>query len=95
VLTGPEPISPRQRAAVIGDVLGEPIAFVELTRDQAREQMAAAMPEPLIEGTLSFNGAPTPEERQVGPDAATVLGRSPHHFADWVRRNMGAFRDEG
>jgi uncharacterized protein YbjT (DUF2867 family) len=95
VLTGPEPISPRQRAHIIGDALGEPLTFVELTREQAREQLAAAMPEPLIEGTLGFNGAPTPEEQQVSPDAATVLGRPPHHFTDWVRRNIRAFRKKG
>jgi uncharacterized protein YbjT (DUF2867 family) len=95
VLTGPEPISPRQRAHIIGDVLGEPITFVELTREQAREQLAAAMPEPLIEGTLGFNGAPTPEEQQVNPDAATVLARPPRPFTDWARRNIRAFREEG
>jgi uncharacterized protein YbjT (DUF2867 family) len=95
VLTGPEPISPRHRATVIGDALGEPIAFVELTRDQAREQMAAAMSAALIEGTLAFNGAPTTEEQRVSPDAAAVLGRSPRPFADWVGRNLAAFRDGG
>jgi uncharacterized protein YbjT (DUF2867 family) len=42
VLTGPEPISPRQRAHIIGDVLGEPITFAELTREQARGPMQVA-----------------------------------------------------
>jgi uncharacterized protein YbjT (DUF2867 family) len=93
VLTGPDPISPRQRAQIIGDVLGRPITFVELTRAQARDRMSAAMPEPLIEGTLAFNGEPAPEEQQVSPDVATVLGRSPHKFADWARRAIAAFRD--
>jgi uncharacterized protein YbjT (DUF2867 family) len=29
------------------------------------------------------------------PDAAAVLGRSPRPFADWVGRNLAAFRDGG
>jgi uncharacterized protein YbjT (DUF2867 family) len=93
VLTGPEATSPRQRARIIGDVLGEPITFVELTREQARDRMAASMPEHLVERTLSFNGAPTPEEQRVSPDVATVTGRSPRHFADWARRTITVFRE--
>jgi uncharacterized protein YbjT (DUF2867 family) len=93
VLTGPEATSPRQRARIIGDVLGEPITFVELTREQARDRMPASMPEHLVARTLTFNGEPTAEEQRVSPDVATVLGRSPHHFIDWVRRNVAVFRD--
>jgi uncharacterized protein YbjT (DUF2867 family) len=93
VLTGPEATSPRQRARIIGDVLGEQITFVELTREQARDRMPASMPEHLVERTLSFNGAPTAEEQRVSLDVATVLGRPPRHFTDWVRRNVAVFRD--
>jgi uncharacterized protein YbjT (DUF2867 family) len=92
VLTGPEVTSPRERARIIGDVLGEPITFVELTREQARDRMPASMPEHLVERSLSFNGAPTREEQRVSPDVTTVLGRSPRHFTDWVKRNVAAFR---
>jgi uncharacterized protein YbjT (DUF2867 family) len=35
-LTGPAPISPRGQAAVIGEVVGEPVTFVELTGAEAK-----------------------------------------------------------
>jgi uncharacterized protein YbjT (DUF2867 family) len=92
VLTGPEPVSPRQQAAAIGAALGTGVGFVELTREQAREHLVAAMPAPVADGTLDILGAPTAEEVLVSPDVDKVLGRAPRTFADWAARNAAAFR---
>ncbi|MFD0683869.1 NAD(P)H-binding protein [Actinomadura fibrosa] len=92
VLTGPAPTSPRERAAAIAAAIGEPVRFVEQTRDEAREQMARFMPLPVVEGTLAILGDPTPEERQVSPDVARLIGRPATPFAAWARRNAAAFR---
>jgi len=92
VLTGGESTSSRQRARIIGDALGEPITVVELTRQQARDRLPASMPEPLKESILSFNGSPSPAEQRVSPDVATILSRAPRTYADWVHRNLDAFR---
>lgn len=91
-LTGPALSTPRQRADDLGAALGEPIRFVEQTREEARAQMVHFMPEPVVETTLAIIGAPTPAEQQVSPDVAKVLGRTPHSFADWARRNVVAFK---
>jgi uncharacterized protein YbjT (DUF2867 family) len=91
-LTGPAAISPREQAEVIGQVLGEPVQFAELTRDEARIRMLTYMPEPVVEATLGALGTPSPAEQQVSPDVEHVLGRPPHTFADWVTRNIAAFR---
>ncbi|MFF5207989.1 NAD(P)H-binding protein [Streptosporangium sp. NPDC000396] len=91
-LTGPALITPRQQAEAIGDALGEPIRFVELTRDQARAQMLQFMPEPVAETTLAVLGAPTPAEQHISPDVERVLGRAPRAYAVWAQRNAAAFR---
>ena len=91
-LTGPIAISPRQQAEVIQTAIGTPISFTELTRDQARTGMLTFMPEPVVEATLNVLGTPTPAEQQPSPDIQAVLGRPPHTFADWVHRNIHAFR---
>lgn len=91
-LTGPEPISPRQQAAAIGDALGEPVRFAEQTRAQARSQMLGSMPEPVAEATLDILGAPSADEQRVSPDAGRVLGRPPRSFAEWAARNVAAFK---
>ncbi|WP_381799801.1 NAD(P)H-binding protein [Streptomyces niveus] len=91
-LTGPALSTPRGQAEVIAGTLGEPVRFVEQTRDEAAEQMLRFMPEPVVETTLAILGEPTPAELRVSPDIERVLGRSPRTFADWAGRHIAAFR---
>ncbi|MFG2461364.1 NAD(P)H-binding protein [Streptomyces sp. NPDC048523] len=91
-LTGPAPITPRQQTAAIGDALGEPVRFVEQTRDEARAEMVRFMPEPVADATLDILGNPSPGLRRVSPDVERVLGRPPRAFADWAARNASLFR---
>ena len=91
-LTGPTAISPREQAEVIGQVIGEVLQFVELSREEARGRMLTYMPEPVVEATLGALGTPSAGEQEVNPDAEKVLGRPPHTFAQWVRRNLTAFK---
>ena len=92
VLTGPGLITPRQQASTISEALDEPVEFLELSRDEAREQMLTFMPEPVADTTLDVLGKPTPTERSVSPDVQSVLGRSPNTFTDWSRRHIAIFR---
>lgn len=91
-LTGPEPVTPRERVAAIGGALGTPVRFVEQTREEARAQMLRFMPEPVVDGTLAILGEPSGDEQQVSPDVERILGRTPRTFADWAARNIAAFR---
>lgn len=91
-LTGPATVSPRQRAQVIADALGEPVRFVEQSAAEARAEMLRFMPAAVVEGTLAILGSPLPAEQRVSPDTATLLGRQPRSFADWVASSLGAFR---
>lgn len=91
-LTGPTAISPRQQADIIGTILGEPVQFTELSRDEARAGMLNFMPEPVVEATLDVLGTPSTGEQQVNADVPNVLGRPASTFADWVTRNVQAFR---
>ncbi|RRS00493.1 NAD(P)H-binding protein [Glycomyces terrestris] len=91
-LTGPAAISPREQAAAIGEAVGEPVAFAELTRDEARARMLGFMPERVVEATLGVLGTPSPAEQAVSPDVERVLGRPATPFAEWAKRNAAAFR---
>ncbi|WP_137992133.1 SDR family oxidoreductase [Streptomyces vilmorinianum] len=91
-LTGPAPVTPRERAEAIGDALGTPVRFIEQTRAEARAQMLAFMPEPVVEGTLAILGRPLPAEQETSPAVERVLGRTPRTFADWAARTAPAFR---
>ncbi|MEU9298894.1 NAD(P)H-binding protein [Streptomyces sp. NPDC048269] len=91
-LTGPEPISPRRQAAVISGALGEEVAFVELSREDAHAHMARFMPEEAIGGTLDILGVPLPAEQEISPDLESVLHRPARPFGEWIARNLPAFR---
>jgi uncharacterized protein YbjT (DUF2867 family) len=91
-LTGPTPTTPRQRAAAIGDAIGEPVTLIDQTREEARAQMLTFMPAPVADTTLDILGTPTTREQTVSPDVEKILGRAPATFGDWARRNAAAFR---
>lgn len=91
-LTGPALTTPRQQAEAIGDALGEPVRFIERTRDEARAQMLQFLPEPVVDTTLDILGKPTPAEQRISPDVEQVLHRAPRTFADWAQSHIAAFR---
>ncbi|MFI9760640.1 NAD(P)H-binding protein [Streptomyces sp. NPDC051963] len=91
-LTGPALVTPRQQAEAIGAALGEPVRFVEQSRDEARARMLRFMPEPVVDTTLDIVGEPNAGELRVSPDTELVLGRAPGAYGDWARRHVAAFR---
>jgi uncharacterized protein YbjT (DUF2867 family) len=91
-LTGPALTTPRQGAEALGDALGEPVRFIERTREEARAQMLRFMPEPVVETTLDALGEPTPAEQRISPQVERLLGRPARTFAEWAVRNTAAFR---
>ncbi|MFJ4842469.1 NAD(P)H-binding protein [Streptomyces sp. NPDC088746] len=91
-LTGPAAVTPREQAAVLAELLGEEVAFVELTREAAFAHMAQFMPGVVVDGTLDILGLPLPAERRVSPDVEKVLGRPATPFAAWAERSLPAFR---
>ncbi|MEC3918120.1 SDR family oxidoreductase [Nocardia sp. CDC160] len=91
-VTGPESVTPRQQAAALQAAIGEPIRFVELTREQARVNMLRFMPESVADHTLDILGAPTDEEQRVSGDVERVLGRPATSYAEWAARVAPAFR---
>jgi uncharacterized protein YbjT (DUF2867 family) len=91
-LTGPALTTPRQRADAIADAIGEPIRFIDQTRQEARTQMLRFMPEAVIDTTLDALGEPTLAEQRISPWVERNLGRPPRTFADWAQANAAAFR---
>ena len=85
VLTGPEAMTPRQRAEALS------LPFVQQSVEEARAQMRQFMPPPVVDGTLTVLGSPTPEEQQVSGHVEQVTGRPATRFADWAARNAHAF----
>ncbi|SEP50907.1 NAD(P)H-binding protein [Amycolatopsis saalfeldensis] len=90
-LTGPAPLTPRERAHAIGEALGVAVRFLDQSPADARAEMAAQVPGPIADATLAVLGDPLPAERRVSPDVERILGRPARSFAEWAARSAAAF----
>ena len=99
VLTGPEALSYSDVARILSEVVGQPITYVPLSIEEARERMTRAGNPPwAIEGLLALAAY----QRAGGPTAVVhdtvheILGRPPRSLAEFVRDHAKAFGgDEG
>ncbi|MEW2400566.1 NmrA family NAD(P)-binding protein [Streptomyces sp. NPDC046862] len=91
-LTGPEALTAPQKVAVISEVLGRDVRFVELSRDEMiarwREQ---GYGDDDLEFFLMMRTNPPEAGRTVLPTVSEVTGRPGRTFAQWVRENAATF----
>jgi uncharacterized protein YbjT (DUF2867 family) len=91
--TGPEALSRVDAARIIGEVVGVPVRFDELSAAEVREQMLAQGVEPdVADFVISYEASPPAEASVVLPVVEEVTGRSSHTFAEWVAAHADAFR---
>ena len=91
-LTGPEPISFREQAAVLADVLGRPLPVEELTPEQATERMVAlGWPPEVPPGVLRVWDRTTREPSPVTDVVREVTGHAPRTFRQWVEDHRADF----
>lgn len=104
-LTGPERISVREQVRLIGETLGEPVRFEEVTSAQAREILHrqggwAAASADFLTGFEAYSpnsvSELTVEEWDATltplPTVEEVTGRPARTYAQWVRDNIDEFR---
>jgi uncharacterized protein YbjT (DUF2867 family) len=92
LLSGPALVSPREQAAAIGAAIGEPVAFIEQSRAEAREELLQFWPADIVDVSLEVMGNPNAEELRLTGEVERILGRPATSFAAWAERNAAAFR---
>ena len=92
VLTGPEPLSQAEQVNVIGDVLGRPIRFEELSPDEFRHETADSWPAPVVEMLLDAWGATIGHRAFVTSCVVDVVGAPARTFRQWVADHADGFR---
>lgn len=93
VLTGPESLSQAQQVSIIGEVLGRPIRFEELSPDEFRRETAGSWPRPVVDMLLAAWGATLGMPAFVTNTVLDILGSPPRTFRQWVADHAGAFRE--
>jgi uncharacterized protein YbjT (DUF2867 family) len=93
VLTGPESLSQAEQVRIIGDVLGRPIRFEELSPDEFRRETEGSWPHPVVDMLLAAWGATTRRPAFLTSTVFDILGSAPRSFRQWVADHATAFRE--
>ncbi|MDA0563873.1 NAD(P)H-binding protein [Streptomonospora sp. S1-112] len=91
-LTGPEVLTPPDKARIIGEVLGREVRYVELSRDEVVAQWRAqGFGDDDIAFFLTMRTDPPAAGRTVLPTVEEITGRPARTFAQWVREHAAHF----
>jgi uncharacterized protein YbjT (DUF2867 family) len=89
VLTGPESLSQREQVSTIGEVIGRPLRYDELTPDEARRELG--FPAPVMAMLLDAWAAALGQPAFVTSTVEAITERPARTFRHWVSDNAGAF----
>lgn len=91
-LTGPEVLTPPEKVAIIGGVLGREVRYIELGTDEVvAEWRAAGSSDDDVEFFLAMRTDPPAAGYTVLPTVEKVTGRPARSFTQWVRENAAVF----
>jgi uncharacterized protein YbjT (DUF2867 family) len=90
VLTGPESLSHREQVVTIGEVIGRPLRFEEISPDEARRELP--FPAPVMDMLLKAWAAAMGHPALVTSTVAEITGRPARTFRDWVSDHAGELR---
>jgi uncharacterized protein YbjT (DUF2867 family) len=91
VLTGPESLSQTEQVRIIGDVLGRPIRFEELSPDEFRRETEGSWPRPVVDMLLAAWGATIGTPAFITRTVSDILGSPPRSFRQWAADHAAAF----
>ncbi len=92
VLTGPESLSHLDQVRVIGEVLGRPLRFEEVTPSVARVELFQKWPAPVVDMLLAAWPALVGTPVLITPTVEEVTGLPPHRFREWAQDHRESFQ---
>ena len=91
VLTGPESLSQAAQVHAIGDAIGRPLRFDELSPDEFRREASGTWPSGVADMLLAAWRATLGRPAFVTSAIQEVLGSPPRTFYQWAADNATAF----
>jgi uncharacterized protein YbjT (DUF2867 family) len=92
VLTGPESLGQAAQVHAIGDAIGRPIRFEELSPDEFRRQAAGTWPATVADMLLDAWHATLGHPAYVTSSIEEITGSTARTFSQWAADNAAAFR---
>jgi uncharacterized protein YbjT (DUF2867 family) len=93
-LTGPEPLTTRERIATLSRAIGRDIDFIPITHEQAVERlMATGVSRADAEYVIGWYAAPPEDATTVVDTVERVTGHPARTFAQWVSEHAVRFEE--
>jgi len=92
VLTGPESLSHVEQVSTIGDVLGRPLRFEEITPDDWRHELPGDAPGRAANMLLAAWAAAIGHPALITSTVAEITGTPARTFRDWAVQNAAEFQ---
>jgi uncharacterized protein YbjT (DUF2867 family) len=91
VVTGPAGLTQAEQVRIIGDVIGRPIRFHELSPDEFRRETEGTWPPGVADMLLAAWGATIGTPAYVTSTVEQILGSPARSFRQWVEDHASAF----
>lgn len=93
VLTGPESLSQAAQVGAIGQAIGRPLRFEELSADEFRRETAGVWPASVADMLLTAWRATLGQPAYVTSAVQQIVGSAPRTFSQWAADHVTAFAD--
>jgi uncharacterized protein YbjT (DUF2867 family) len=92
LLTGPESLTYAEQVRTIGEVIGRPLRYEEITREAAREQLFKSWTPEFADAVLDAMAARVAKPEGVRRTVEAVTGTPARTFREWVTDHADDFR---
>jgi uncharacterized protein YbjT (DUF2867 family) len=94
VLTGPQSLTQREKARLIGEAIGREVPWVEVAPEQLRQALLAqGVPEDVPDRIIGYWADHVGRQEPSSPTLERLLGRPALTFAEWAAEHSAAFRN--
>lgn len=94
VLTGPQSLTQREKARLIGEAIGCEIPWVEVTPEQLRQALLAqGVPEDVPDRIIGYWADHVERQEPSSPTLERLLDRPALTFAQWATEHAATFRN--
>lgn len=92
VLTGPALVTQAEQAHAIGEAIGRPVRFEEMTVAEKRQQMLAWLPPSGVDAVLTAWAGMAGSSEPVTSTVEELTGTAPRTFREWAADHAADFR---
>jgi len=92
LLRGPDVRTQRDQVRALSRALGRSLQVEELTPDEARQQMGAFVPAPVVDTLLAFLASRVDTTVELTDEVEAITGHPARSFDVWARDHVDAFR---